>query len=125
MQVVFNDVPIEIPREGNQWLMYLFMKAGGFSTEELKRLNLVRIYQQVLFLSCVLGASGKTLMPDISRSAHQKGGGPSSTSTMSSREERLSNVGEGTETDRASRGYRHELPGEVPAQGLQDLAMVI
>ncbi len=29
--------------------------------EELRRLNRVRIHQQVLFLLCVLGASGKTL----------------------------------------------------------------
>ena len=40
--------------------MRLF-EAAGFNSDELQHLNRVRIYQQVLFLSCVLGASGKTL----------------------------------------------------------------
>ena len=35
--------------------------AKGFTENELCRLNKVRFYQQVLFLSCVLGASGKML----------------------------------------------------------------
>ena len=60
VQVIFNDVPLELPREGDKWIMQLFLEAG-FLMEELRRLNRVRIYQQVLFLSCVLGASGKTL----------------------------------------------------------------
>ena len=40
--------------------MQMFV-AAGFNKEELVRLNRVQLYQQVLFLSCVLGASGKTL----------------------------------------------------------------
>ena len=32
-----------------------------FTEDELCRLNRVRLHQQVLFLSCVLGASGKML----------------------------------------------------------------
>jgi len=38
--------------------MRVFVEAG-FGKQELQRLNRVRIHQQVLFLSCVLGASGK------------------------------------------------------------------
>ena len=40
--------------------MRVFVEAG-FGKQELQRLNRVRIHQQVLFLSCVLGASGKQL----------------------------------------------------------------
>ena len=36
-------------------------EAKGFIEDELCRLNRVRLHQQVLFLSCVLGASGKML----------------------------------------------------------------
>ena len=60
VNVVFNDIPLEMPREGDKWLMLLFREAG-FAVAELKRLNRVRLHQQVLFLSCVLGASGKHL----------------------------------------------------------------
>ena len=42
------------------WLMQLFVKAG-FDKDSLRRLNRVWVHQQVLFLSCVLTASGKTL----------------------------------------------------------------
>ena len=37
------------------------MRQAGSSKEELERIDRVRLHQQVLFLSCVLGASGKTL----------------------------------------------------------------
>ena len=60
IQVVFNDVSIEAPLESDQRLMEL-MRQAGFNKEELERINQVRLHQQVLFLSCVLGASGKTL----------------------------------------------------------------
>ena len=42
------------------WPMYLFADKG-FTEDELCRLNKVRLHQQVLFLSCVLGASGNML----------------------------------------------------------------
>ena len=44
----------------DRWLMEVF-EAKGFIEDELCRLNRVRLHQQVLFLSCVLGASGKML----------------------------------------------------------------
>lgn len=58
--VELNNIPLELPRDGDQWLMRLFV-AAGYSKEKLKRLNRVRIHQQVLFLSCVLGAGGKSI----------------------------------------------------------------
>ena len=60
--VEVNNIELVMPREGDQWLMRLFM-AVGFSKDQLLRLNRVRIYMQVLFLSDVLGANGKTLDP--------------------------------------------------------------
>ena len=44
----FADVSLVLPREGDQWLMQL-LEAAGFNQDELKRLNRVRIYQQVRF----------------------------------------------------------------------------
>ena len=58
--VEFHDSPIKMGRERDKWLM-LELKRLGLSKQELKRLNRVRIYYQVLFLSDILGASGKHL----------------------------------------------------------------
>ena len=41
--------------------------AAGFDKDELERLNKVRIHQQVLFWSYVLGASGKSLNAKYTR----------------------------------------------------------
>jgi len=60
IKIDFHDVPLKMPRQGDQWLMRLFEDAG-FSPQDLKRLNRVRVHQQVLFLSDVLGACGKNL----------------------------------------------------------------
>ena len=56
----YNENILKLPRERDQWIMQMFV-AVGFSKDDLVRLNRVRLHQQVLFLSCVLGASGKTL----------------------------------------------------------------
>lgn len=58
--VVFNDTPLEKPRERDKWLMQEFIQLG-YSSNELPQLNRVRRYQQVLFLSDVCGASGSGL----------------------------------------------------------------
>jgi hypothetical protein len=55
-----NDIPLELPRERDKWLMAEFLRLG-FSKKDLERLNRVRLYMQVLFLSDVLGASGRVL----------------------------------------------------------------
>ena len=60
--VSYNEKLVTLPRERDQWLMQMFVSVG-FSKEDLVRLNRVRLHQQALFLSCVLGASGKTLDP--------------------------------------------------------------
>ena len=48
------------PRKRYKWMM-TELKSKGHSTEVLRRLNRVRVHQQVLFLSDVLGASVKSL----------------------------------------------------------------
>jgi hypothetical protein len=58
--VEVNDVPICLPRERDKWLMQE-LKALGFTDEELKRLGKVRLYQQVLFLSDIIGVTGRSL----------------------------------------------------------------
>ena len=60
VSVEFHDIPIEMGREGDKWLM-LELKRLGLSKHDLRRLNRVWIYYQVLFLSDILGASGKYL----------------------------------------------------------------
>ena len=60
IDVQFFGVPIKTPRERDNRLIRMFVESG-FGKQELQRLNRVRIRQQVLSLSCVLGASGKQL----------------------------------------------------------------
>ena len=60
MAVEFNVSSLRLPREGDMWIMKLF-EQKGFRADDFERLNKVRLHQQVLFLSCVLGATGKSL----------------------------------------------------------------
>ena len=54
------NIPLLRPRKRYKWMMMEF-KRKGHSTEDICRLNMVWVYQQVLFLSDVLGASGNSL----------------------------------------------------------------
>jgi hypothetical protein len=58
--VVMNEIPFELPREQDKWLMQEFV-CLGYPKKDLEWLNQVRLFQQVLFLSDILGASGSTL----------------------------------------------------------------
>ena len=60
INIQFNDGHLKFPREKDQWLMQIF-EDEGYTLIELARLNRVRLHQQVVFLSCILGASGKDL----------------------------------------------------------------
>ena len=55
-----NEKFFKMPRKGDKWRMQLFV-AAGFSKDSLLRLNRIRVHQHVLFLSCILGVSGKIL----------------------------------------------------------------
>ena len=56
----FSDTPLRLPREGDRWLMDVIEEAG-YSRADQDRLNRVRLHQQVVFLSDVLGTSGNLL----------------------------------------------------------------
>ena len=50
----------EPPRAGDHWLMRLFVRLG-YSKDDLEKLNRVRVFFQVLYLSDILCAGGKLL----------------------------------------------------------------
>ena len=54
------NIPLLQPRKSDK-LMMIELKCKGQSTEDLRRLNRVWVHQQILFLSDVLGAPGKSL----------------------------------------------------------------
>ena len=54
------DLPSQPPRERDSWLMQEFGRLN-YSSEELQRLNRVRMHQQVLYLSDVMDASGRAI----------------------------------------------------------------
>ena len=58
--VEFNNITIRPPWEKDKWPMREFIQLG-YSPQDLISLNQVRLHQQVLFLSDILGASGKDL----------------------------------------------------------------
>ena len=58
------DIGMEFLREGDRFLMQVFVRQG-YSTESLLRLNRVRVYRQVLFLSDILMASSKKIDMEI------------------------------------------------------------
>ena len=60
VKIVFNESFLRLPRERDKWLMREFERMG-FTKVELEILNRVRLYQQVLFLSDILGVSGRDL----------------------------------------------------------------
>ena len=57
---------MKFSRQGDKWLMRKFAKAG-YQREDMKALNRVRLYMQVIFLSDILGASGRSLDPKYLR----------------------------------------------------------
>ena len=60
IKVVVNDTGLEWPRERDRWLLREFIRLGYKGTD-LTRLNRVRLYQQVLFLSDIVNATGGEL----------------------------------------------------------------
>ena len=62
ISVRVHNVKLTFGRERDQWLMRRF-EAIGYEGEEFRRLNRVRVHQQVLFVSDVLCAGGRYLDP--------------------------------------------------------------
>ena len=52
------DLPGSPPQEADSWLMQEFVRLN-YSGDDLRRLNRVRVHQEVLFLSDVMDASGQ------------------------------------------------------------------
>jgi hypothetical protein len=58
IEIEIAQLPLQPPRECNSWLMAEFI-CLNYDQHELKKLNRVRIHQQVIFLSDVMDASGR------------------------------------------------------------------
>ncbi len=58
IKIEFNNIPLKFPKGQDKWPMMESVTAR-YDSNELRHLNQVRIYQQVLFLSNVLCANGK------------------------------------------------------------------
>ena len=56
---VYN-ILLELLRQGDNWIMVAFMNTG-YSLKEVLKLNMVRIHQQVIFLSDMFCAKGKVI----------------------------------------------------------------
>jgi hypothetical protein len=57
MHVIVADQPLEFPREGDQFIMQVLIKAG-YTSKVLSCLNRVQVSLQLLFMSDILTASG-------------------------------------------------------------------
>ena len=60
IKVISNNIKLKMPRDEDRWLILEFVRIG-YCKEDLLRLNWFRIFQQVLFLSDILGAGGKSI----------------------------------------------------------------
>jgi hypothetical protein len=64
VKAVMGNVDLTLPREGDEFIMKVLVR-NGFSNEALRRLNRVRVYQQLLFMSDVLTASGNKINSEV------------------------------------------------------------
>ena len=60
IDIELADLPVKPPRERDSWLMQEFTTLN-YSCDDLRRLNRVRLHQEVLFLSDVMDASGRAI----------------------------------------------------------------
>ena len=60
VKITIGNVKLPYPKRGDCWLLQAFIRVG-YSGDRLARLNRVRLFMQVAFLSEVLCAKGKTL----------------------------------------------------------------
>ncbi len=61
IKVEISPLDINPPRERDRWFMRAVEEAGITDTNELSRINQVRLHQQVLYVSDLLEANGKTI----------------------------------------------------------------
>ncbi len=60
IKIEINDLPLNLPQMNDRWLMKV-LEAKSYSKVELIALNRVMCYQQVIFLSDILIASGRVV----------------------------------------------------------------
>ncbi len=60
LQVEIMDPPLQLPQTNDKWIMQI-LEPENYGMEELIRLNKVRCYQQVIFLSDIMVASGRAI----------------------------------------------------------------
>ena len=61
IRIEIGPLAIKPPREGDKWFMQAVGESGQIIPEEWVAINRFRCHQQVLFLSDVLDAGGKSL----------------------------------------------------------------
>ncbi len=61
---IIADGGLDKPREEDRFLMQVFVEKG-YSQDILLRLNRVRVYWQVLFISDILTALGNKIDPEV------------------------------------------------------------
>lgn len=59
-KVEIRELPLQFPRENDEWIMRAFTSLG-IPEDELLRLNRVRCHQQVIYISDVFDASGRAV----------------------------------------------------------------
>jgi hypothetical protein len=64
MTAIITDTSITFPREGDQFIMQVLLRAG-YNADVLGQLNRVQVSMQLLFMSDVLTASGKKICTEI------------------------------------------------------------
>ena len=64
VKAVVANVNLAFPREGDEFIMQVLMR-NGYTNEALRRLNCVRVGQQLLFMSDVLTALGNKINPEV------------------------------------------------------------
>jgi hypothetical protein len=64
VHTVIADLTMEFPREGDQFIMQVLVRAG-YTDESLSHLNRVRVSLQLLFMSDILTASGNKVNAEI------------------------------------------------------------
>ncbi len=64
MHIIVADQPLEFPREGDQFIMQVLIKAR-YTSKAFSCLNRVRVSLQLLFMSDILTASGNKVCTDI------------------------------------------------------------
>ncbi len=64
MTVIIPERSQKFPREGDQFIMQVLLRAG-YGAEELQWLNRVRVSMQVLFMSDILTASGNKISSEV------------------------------------------------------------